>query len=94
MKNSFCEEKHRTEVEHGEFGSKFTLNIWRSFASPIRAGTTNRPVTNWCYPSKAPPSPTDPLKYGTPQKYKFMGDTGWNPTYDKRLIICCAIQAA
>ena len=77
MKNSFCEEKHRTEVEHGEFGSKFTLNIWRSFASPIRAGTTNRPVTKLCDPSKAPP--TDPLKYVTPQRYDFMGDVGWNP---------------
>ena len=87
MKNSFCEEKHRTEVEQGEFCSKFTPNMWRSFASFIRAGTTNRPVTKWCDPSKAPP--TYPLKYGTPQRYIFMGDEGWNPIWKKQLITCC-----
>ena len=32
----------------------------------------------WENPPVAPP--TDPLKYRTPQKYRIMGDTGWNPT--------------
>jgi len=32
----------------------------------------------WENPAVAPPD--DPLKYGTPQKYRIMGDEGWNPT--------------
>jgi hypothetical protein len=36
----------------------------------------NKP-SNWSNPPLGPP--TDPLKYGTPQRYNFMGDAGWNP---------------
>ena len=34
-------------------------------------------AASWSNPPVAPP--IDPLKYGTPQRYNFMGDVGWNP---------------
>ena len=34
-------------------------------------------ASDWQNPPFAPP--IDPLKYGTPQRYNFMGDAGWNP---------------
>lgn len=35
-------------------------------------------ASSWSNPPVAPPN--DPLKYGTPQKDKGMGDEEWNPT--------------
>jgi hypothetical protein len=76
QKNPCYEEKRTIEIEQLALASHMTPNIWKSFASFVRAGTTNRPVTNWSNPSKAPPN--DPLKYGTPQRYYFIGDQEWN----------------
>jgi len=36
-----------------------------------------RSASDWSDPHQAPP--IDPLKYGTPQKNKGMGDEEWNP---------------
>jgi hypothetical protein len=35
-----------------------------------------RSASDWSDPHQAPP--TDPLKYGTPERYNFMGDEEWN----------------
>jgi len=37
-----------------------------------------RKASGWSDPHHAPP--TDPLKYGTPQRYNFMGAEEWNPS--------------
>lgn len=76
MKNPCVKEKRSTAVEHTELGTTTEPDLWRSFESFVSAGNTNRPVTEWCNPSKAPP--TGPLKYGTPQRYKFIGDEAWS----------------
>lgn len=66
MKNPRIEEKRRTEVERTELDTMIEPDLWRSFELLIRAGNTNRPVTEWCNPSKAPPHSS--LNYGTPSK--------------------------
>jgi hypothetical protein len=63
QKNSCYGEKRTIEIEQQALASHMTPNIWKSFASFVRAGTTNRPVTNWSNPSTA--SPNDPSHYIT-----------------------------
>jgi len=54
--------------------------------SPVRTYVCNTPAlaayalnaaSNWQNPPLGPPK--NSLNYGTPQRYNFMGDAGWNP---------------